>query len=296
MQMNSMKLSPLAAAAALFGSMVASAALAQATYPDPLSAGRALVEAVRKSDHAALRQVLGPRWQSLRAPGGADKADVAAFLKAADEQVKVDRGSDGKVAHLTFGKGDWVLPIPLAAQAAGGWRFDIDAAHEEVAVRRIGRNELSTMQAMLAFVDAQREYAQADHNGDGVLEYARKLVSSPGKRDGLIWDARLGESALGPQFAPAKPGAGYHGYRFRLLTSQGPSAPGGARDYTIGGRLLSGFALIGWPVQYGETGVMTFVVNHEGKLVERDLGPRTPEVVAQILRYEPDAGWTPVKP
>jgi hypothetical protein len=202
------------------------------------------------------------------------------------------------VAEITVGAVDtWTLPIPLVADAQGQWRFDLEGARAQMQERRIGRNELAAMQAMLAFVDAQRDYALADRNGDGVLEYAQKLVSSPGRQDGLIWDqGRFGPSPLGPDFAPSKPGAGYHGYRFKLLTSQGPSAPGGARDYEIGGRLLTGFALIGWPVAWGETGVMTFMVNQRGQIFERDLGPQTSLIVQQVLRYELDAGWAPTSP
>jgi hypothetical protein len=286
------------------GSLLAGAALfapltvhAQAAYPDPESAAEDFVRAVESKDPAAKTRVLGPNWQAVIPPGTVEDADRDAFLRMARERLNVSAVRAGE-AEITVGAIDtWTVPIPLKADAQGQWRFDLDGAREQIRERIIGRNELAVMEAMLAFVDAQRDYALADRNGDGVLEYAQRLVSSPGKQDGLIWDdRRFGPSPLGPDFVPKKPGAGYHGYRFKLLTSQGPSAPGGAREYTIAGRLLTGFALLGWPVEWGETGVMTFMVDHTGKLVERDLGPQTSLIVQQILRYEPDAGWARTSP
>jgi hypothetical protein len=166
-----------------------------------------------------------------------------------------------------------------------------------MATRRIGANERAAMQAMLAYVDAQREYALTDRNADGVLEYAQKLISSPGKRDGLIWSTQLGdESPLGEDFAPTKAGQGYHGYQFRILSGQGSAAPGGARSYRIGSRMVSGFALLAWPVAYGRTGVMSFIVNQSGLVYERDLGPGTTAAAAAIQRFNPDAGWKPARP
>lgn len=271
-------------------------ALAQAAYADPESAAEAFVAAVRSRDASAKAQVLGPQWQTLVPADGVDETDRQAFLRMAGERLKVNEVRNG-VAEVTVGAVQtWTLPIPIVADAQGQWRFDLAAGREQVRERVIGRNELSAMQAMLAYLDAQREYAQADRNGDGVLEYAQKFVGRKGLRDGLIWEPGLGNSPLGPDFAPQKPGAGYHGYRFRILTGQGPTAPGGARDYMIGGRLLTGYALLAWPVTYGETGVMTFMVNQGGKILERDLGPQTPLIVQQIQRYEPDAGWRPATP
>ncbi|NWG74910.1 MAG: DUF2950 domain-containing protein [Rubrivivax sp.] len=296
---NPFPMRKLAACAALVGAawLAPAGAHAQAGYPDPESAAEAFVDAIRTQDAAAKAKVLGKDWQTLVPPGTVDDADRAAFLRLAAERLNISAVRDG-VAEINVGAIDvWTLPIPIVRDAQGQWRFDVVAGRERIHERVIGANELAAMQAMLAFVDAQREYALADRNGDGVLEYAQKLVSSPGRQDGLIWDARrFGPSPLGPAFVPRKPGAGYHGYRFKLLTSQGPSAPGGARDYRIGGRLLTGFALLGWPVEWGETGVMTFMVDHTGRLVERDLGPQTSLIVQQILRYEPDPGWSVAKP
>ena len=163
--------------------------------------------------------------------------------------------------------------------------------------KRIGANERAAIQASLAYLDAQREYAQVDRNGDGVLEYAQKLVSTPGKRDGLIWSTSLGdESPLGEGFVPKKPGEGYHGYGFRILTGQGPAAKGGTRSFIIGNRMTAGFALIAWPMKHGETGVMSFIVSSDGTVYERDLGPGTAKAAAGIKTFNPDAGWKPVQP
>jgi hypothetical protein len=284
----------LAALVLAVGIGSAPAARAQAVYAQPQAAAAAFVAAVRDHDEAAMRTVLGAQWRSIMPPGGADDRDVQAFLRAAGEKTAITPERDGMV-EVTVGNDPWTLPVPLVRRD-GGWSFDLERAREQIVVRRIGRNELYAMQAMLAYVDAQRDYALADRNGDGVLEYAQKLLSSPGRRDGLIWDARLGDSPLGPEFLPRKPGTGYHGYRFRILTGQGPQAPGGARDYMLGGKLLTGFALIGWPVEWGNTGVMTFIVDSAGRLYQRDFGPATSLIVQDILRFNPDAAWTAVRP
>jgi len=187
---------------------------------------------------------------------------------------------------------DEALPVPIVKGDAGR-RFDPRAGADVMRTRRIGRNELSAMQAALAYFDAQKEYAQRDHTGDGVLEYAQKFVSSPGRHDGLYWPDTTGQgqSPLGPLYVSQKPGEGYHGYRFRILTAQGKAASGGAYDYIIGGRMRSGFALIAWPVRYGDTGIMSFMVSHEGVVYEKDLGSGTEAAARAIKRFDPDAGW-----
>jgi hypothetical protein len=164
-------------------------------------------------------------------------------------------------------------------------------------VRQIGRNELDAQQAVLAYYDAQRDYATEDRNGDGVLEYAQKFISTPGKHDGLYWEVKDGEagSPLGPLFADAAPpsgrGEGYHGYHYRILTAQGPSAPGGAYNYIVGGRMRGGFAAIAWPARYGETGVMTFMVSHDGIVFEKDLGKNTKAAATAMKMFDPDDSW-----
>ena len=268
----------------------------QARYPTPRDAAEALVSAVQSKDQAALARVLGPKWRTLLPPDGVHNTDVAAFLDKAQNSLQVVM-VDPKRAEIAVGPDQWTLPIPIIDDGKGGWYFDIKGGRKAIAERRIGLNELSAMKAMLAYVDAQREYAEADRTGDGVLQYAQRLVSSPGKRDGLIWDPSLGdESPLGLAFIPKKPGQGYHGYRFRIMTAQGPQAPGGARSYLLNGRLLTGFALIGWPVVYGKTGVMTFMVNQEGRIYQRDLGPQTAQAATKIKGYNPDANWAAAKP
>jgi hypothetical protein len=181
-------------------------------------------------------------------------------------------------------------------KSAAGWRFDPRAGVETMRSRRIGRNELAAMQAALAYFDAQKEYAQKDRDNNRVLEYAQKFASSPGKHDGLYWPDAQGQdpSPLGPLYAGDKAGEGYHGYHFKILKAQGPDAPGGAYDYVIGGRMRSGFALIAWPRRYGETGVMSFMVSHDGKVYQKDLGPGTDAAAHASTRFDPDPSWHPV--
>lgn len=284
------------AAATLVATLTAAtAALAQAPFATPQSAASALIEAIATHDRDAVERLLGKDYRKLLPVGEIDPDDVTAFLYKSSQarNVKVD----GKRALLSVGTDPWTLPIPIAQGADGQWRFDAAGGRDLLAAKRIGANELAAIQASLAYVDAQREYALADRNGNGVLEYAQKLASTPGKRDGLIWSSKLGdESPLGEGFLPKKPGEGYHGYRFRILTAQGPAAKGGARSYLIGDRMVSGFALIAWPVKYGETGIMTFIVNGDGAVFERDLGPGTAQAAAAIKAFNPEPGWKPATP
>jgi hypothetical protein len=163
-------------------------------------------------------------------------------------------------------------------------------------IRRIGRNELAAIQVALAYTDAQKEYRQRDWNGDGVMEFARRGLSSPGKRDGLYWASLPGEpeSPLGAEFAEAKVGQPYHGYLYRILTAQGPDAPGGARTYLKNGRMTEGYALIAWPAKYDDTGVMTFIVNQDGVVYEKSLGANTSAAARAITTFNPDASWSKV--
>jgi hypothetical protein len=284
-----------AAVAALAGALAwPAASWAQAPYASPEQAADALIAAVATNDPDAMARVMGKDWRTLFPPE-LTREDVWVFLEKASRSrtVKVD----GSRAALVVGTDPYTLPVPIVQGKDGQWRFDPVAGRESLQDRRIGLNELSAMQAMLAYLDAQYEYALVDRDGNGVLEYAQKLLSSPGKRDGLIWSPALGdESPLGEAFLPARPGAGYHGYRFRILTGQGPQAPGGARSYLIGQRMTRGYALLAWPVQYGVTGVMSFQVNHAGVIYERDLGPRTAQAAARITVFNPDDTWKPAKP
>ena len=287
----------LVCAAAAFGADV------QKTFASPDDAAKALADAAGRGDVQALRAILGPGSQALVQSGDAveDRAGRERFAHAYGEAHRIDLRGDAK-AVLLVGKDEWPLPIPLV-KAAGGWRFDVRQGEEEILNRRIGRNELAAIQAVQAYVDAQREYYLRNPQGDKLLHYALRFGSSPGKRDGLYYPTKPGEapSPLGPLYASAK-AAGYekrkdglpspyHGYHYRILTSQGPHAQGGAFSYLAQGRMLGGFALVAWPATYGVSGVMTFMVNHEGVVFEKDLGPGTAEQVRKITRFDPDATW-----
>jgi hypothetical protein len=271
-------------------------AFAQKAFDSPEAAADAFVRAVATSDDDALSAVLGPDWKRFIPIDNIDRDDVNAFLAARYKKETIIRDSENR-AHLAVGPDEWTLPIPIV-KSGGAWRFDTKAGADEIRTRRIGRNELSAMQAALAYYDAQKEYALVDHNGDGILEYAQKLISSPGKKDGLYWDAQnvKEESPLGPLFGNDKPGTDYNGYYFKILKGQGKHAPGGAYDYRIKGRMSAGFALVAWPVRYGETGVMTFIVNYEGQIYEKNLGSHTDAVARKMTLFDPDASWRKVSP
>ncbi len=267
-------------------------AQAQTPFAKPEAAADALIDAVAGSDAAALQRVLGKGWAKLVPLGDVSADDRYNFLEKAHQArsvtVKQGRG------ELLVGTDPWALPIPLLQGRDGQWRFDMQGARLNVLERRIGANEHAAIQALLASVDAQREYAQADRNKDGVLEYAQRILSTDGQRDGLIWNSSLGdESPLGEAFAPKK-GEGYHGYRFKLLTAQGEAAAGGARSYLIGPRMVSGFAMLAWPVKYGDSGVMSFMVNQDGQVFEADLGPNSAQAAAAIKAFNPGQGWQAV--
>ena len=177
-------------------------------------------------------------------------------------------------------------------KGADGWAFDLAAGEPELRARRIGRNELDAMQAALAYVDAQEDYAREERDGDGALEYARRFVSSDGSRDGLFWeDDGTGESPLGPLFGDDTPDGAWHGYHYRILEAQGPSAPGGAYSYLLGDNMSRGFALVAWPARYGDSGVMTFMVSHDGEVFEKDLGPDSATQAAAMAVFDPDSSW-----
>lgn len=270
---------------------------AQQAFPTADAAATALVEAISRKDQAALRMVLGNDWKEFIPTENIEDKDVDAFLKGwAESHTIVVKPAH--TAHLTVGTQDWVLPIPIV-EKKGAWRFDTRAAVDEIRTRRIGRNELATMQTALAYYDAQKEYAREDRNGDGILEYAQKIISTPGQQDGLYWAALEGEkpSPLGPLFGEAGPtGQGYYGYRYRILTAQGSKAQGGAYNYLIGGRLIAGFALVAWPVKYGDSGVMSFIVSHDGVVYERNLGPKTDATARAMKLFNPDSSWKKVNP
>ncbi len=284
---------------ALSGLWCASA-LAQAPqvrgFPTAEAAADALTDAIRKKDDKALTAILGATWNEI-APGNdqEDEETRAKFLKAWDESHKILPQGDDR-ALVGVGTTGWVSPLPIVKQG-NEWHYDVAAGRKEIEARAIGRNELAVVQTLLAIVDAQRDYATLDPMKTGMNLYARRLVSSPGKKDGLYWETKPGEPAspLGPLVARAQLGDvqqnGYYGYRFRLLYSQGPDAPGGAYDYLVKDRMIGGFAVVAWPVTYGKTGVSTFIVSQSGDVYEQDFGPDTPQEAAAITVFDPGKGW-----
>ena len=268
-------------------------ATAQQAYANPDVAAQAFHDAIAREDPAAMRKILGADWKRFVPTDDIGKHDLQTFLDAWDKAHKIESTGYGK-AVLAVGDGGWTLPIPLV-RSGNYWRFDPRAGADEMRTRRIGRNELAAMQAVLAYFDAQKDYARRDHDGSGVLAYAQRIASTPGQHDGLYWpDADQGASPLGPLYGGVKAGEGYHGYHFKILASQGPAAPGGAYDYVIAGRMRSGFALVAWPIDYGQTGVTTFLISHDGTLYQKDLGPETQSAAMAMTRFDPDASWRKV--
>ena len=278
----------------------ASGASAQRRFESLEEATQALIGALRGGDQKALTAILGDGSQGLVSSGDAvaDKRARDRFVADYDAKHHLEAGG-GKVV-LVVGTEDYPFPIPIVPDGPT-WRFDTAAGREEVLNRRIGRNELSTIQVCLAYVDAQREYYARDPDNNGLHEYARVFASSPGKRDGLHWNTKPGEplSPLGPLVARARAvgyqaSAGpipYWGYYYRILTAQGKDAPGGAYDYLAHGRMIGGFALVAYPAQWGSSGVMTFIVNHDGVVYQKDLGPNTAGIARGMKEFNPDSTW-----
>lgn len=276
----------------------------QDTFPSPQDAVDALIAAVKADDVRAIVHVLGPEGRELASSGDpvADAATREKFASAYDESHEVQ--TEGERATLILGNDAYPFPIPLIAHASE-WRFDTEAGAEEILDRRIGENELAVVEVMRAYVDAQREYAEADRDGKGV-QYARHILSRPGLKDGLYWPTDEGEpeSPLGPLIADARSEgysakrktrpSPYHGYVFRILTEQGKDAEGGARDYIVRGRMIGGFGLVATPADYGNSGVKTFIVSQEGKVFEKDLGDNSARLARRIDAFNPDSSWTAV--
>jgi hypothetical protein len=282
--------SAVAVAALATSLLLPSMARAQKAFATPEAAGNAFIEAVAINDDAALKELLGADWRRF-IPERVDDATRTAFLYASSKGRKIVTDAPDR-AHLAVGADAWTLPIPLV-KSGGGWRFDVRAGAEEMRIRRIGRNELAAMQALLAYYDAQKDYAIADRNSDGVLEYAQRFASSPGKRDGLYWPNDPA-SPLGPLYGNETKDGVYHGYRFHILKAQGPAARGGARDYVVKGHMTQGFAAVAWPAKWNDTGVMTFIVNHNGNVYQKNLGPDTDATARAMTRFNPDSSWTAV--
>jgi hypothetical protein len=266
-----------------------------------------LVGALRANDQDQLKKILGPNAQDILSSGDpvSDRNGIERFLAAYDEKHQFENKSEDSVV-LDVGNSDWPLPVPIVKDPHfNTWHFDVDAGREELLNRRIGRNELDTIQTCLAVVDAQRDYARMDPEHAGTAIYAAKFLSDPGKKNGLYWPTTEQEppSPLGELVAAARSegytrNAGkptpFHGYYYRLLTSQGPSAPGGAMNYMVDGKLTRGFGLLAYPAEYGNSGIMSFLVNQNGIVYSCNLGKETAEIASQITAFDPGPDWDPV--
>jgi len=286
---------------------ICAAAQEEQTFNSPNDALNALVAAAKTNDTNALHLIFGPAGHELISPDVIQATDeYKMFVQHLTEKTELSTNSDANIT-LEVGTNGWPFPIPLV-QHNGQWFFDTAAGSAEILARRIGRDEIGAINVCNAYMDAQREYAGRDRLGDGVLAYAQFLRSTPGTHDGLFWPAKQpGEelSPLGPLIAQARVDgyhrtakmlndeqAPYHGYYFKILTRQGKHAPGGKYDYIINGRMIAGFALVAWPAEWGNTGVMTFAVNQQGRIYQKNLGPKTVKIAKAMTAYDPDDTWT----
>ena len=273
----------------------------QTSFDSPEAAVEAFIGALVNHDEKELRALFGPGSESLISSGDAadDRQRREEFVRLYGEKYRLEAAGDRKMI-LHVGNNDWPFPIPIV-KTGSTWRYDTKQGKEEILNRRIGENELEAIQTCLAIVDAQREYAAMDRDGNGLLEYARTFASTPGRHDGLYWAAAPGEksSPLGPLVAKArsegyrqgeKP-VPYNGYFFRILTGQGKSAKGGAYSYLVRDRMVGGFAVLAYPATYAVSGVKTFMVNHEGIVYQKDLGPGTARTAKSMKTFNPDKTW-----
>jgi hypothetical protein len=296
----------VAAAMLMLGAFSVSliAGILQISFPSAEEAVRSLVAAVRANDMEELRIILGPGSETLISSGDevADKAVREKFLNAYDQMNRIVQPVPDK-AVLHIGKDDWSMPIPIVKKGTE-WIFDIDQGRNEILNRRIGRNELNVIDVIGAYVAAQHEYASKDCGGGGKVEFAQKLISTEGKRDGLYWEPKEGEeeSPLGPLIARAAD-EGYsresslspfHGYYFKILKGQGGHAEGGKYNYIVNGKMILGFGLVAYPAEYGNSGIMTFIVNQEGIIYEKNLGNNTKSIAEAMKIFDPDKTWEKV--
>jgi hypothetical protein len=279
----------------------------QKDFKSPSDAVQALMTALKTGGDKELLSVLGPDSNDLISSGDpvADMQQRQDCLKAYDEQNRIE--PDGDRSLLIIGKNEWPFPIPLVKKD-NRWVFDTASGKEEILNRRIGENELKTIQVLLAIVDAEREYAMEDRDSDSVLQYAQKFISEPGKRNGLYWEPQEGEPSspigellanaraegYGPEGSQSDPWP-YHGYFFRILTAQGQNAAGGAYDYVVNGKMIGGFAVVAYPAEHNNSGVMTLIVNHDGVVYQKDLGENTAQLAKAMTVYDPDETWVPVQ-
>lgn len=274
----------------------------QKVFGSPEEAMKVLAETIQGGDSKGLLAVLGPDSQDIIDSGDevADKNVRERFVKIYQERIDFVKEKGDRVSVI-LGNNNWPFPIPIVKKGEG-WVFDAKTGKEEVLRRRIGRNELNAIQVCMAYVEAQREYAGTDRERDGVIQYAQKIWSDPNRRNGLYWEPAEGElpSPFGPFVARAaekgytsndEKQIPYHGYYFKILKGQGKNAPGGAYRYVINGHMVAGFAFVAWPAEYRVSGVMTFIVNQNGVVYEKDLGPKTGETAKAMTRYNPDRTW-----
>jgi hypothetical protein len=275
-------------------------------FASPQEGASALIGALRPLDTEKLRAILGPESEEVVSSGDdvADRNAASEFVDLYERHhnIIVEDGT----ATLVVGDEAWPMPIPLV-RSGQSWRFDTEAGTDEILARRIGRNELFAIETCRAIVDAQREFAALNSKGpDGAPVYAQKFASDAGQHNGLYWQTQEGEpeSPLGPKVAQAvaegyggqrAPDAGprpFHGYCYRMLTAQGPSAAGGAHSYLVNGRMMGGFGVVAWPVEYGNSGIMTFIVSNQGVVYQKDLGEQTERLATEMSAFDPDPGWT----
>jgi len=273
------------------------------TFASPQEAAQALIAAATANDTAALLKIFGPAGKDIIESGDAaeDKAGRAHFAELAHQKMSIETQA-GNPSHVTLvvGPEDWPFPVPIVRND-DQWFFDSSSGRVEVLARRIGRNETTAIDVCRGYVEAQEEYASHDRSGEGVLQYAQKIVSTPGKKDGLYWEGapenlvpKAFADASAAMFAEGKKPVPYHGYYFHILKAQGPSAPGGAMDYLVNGKMVGGFALVAYPAEYGVSGIKTFIVNHRGVVYEKDMGAATGTMARQITRFDPDKTWKAV--
>ncbi len=295
----------LAAVLCITPMMCLKAATAGKTFASPEDAVKAFSNAVNNNDTNALIVIFGSDFDQIQSPNPARRQeDMATIAKRLKEGTQLEPYASNRVV-VDIGKDRWPFAVPIV-QTNGSWQFDTDAGKDELQSRRVGGNERDALRSVRAYAVAQRVYASKDRNGDQVPEYAQKFISSPGQQDGLYWSADAGgeTSPLGPLYAQAQSAAQatangngstgaqpFYGYYFKILDRQGKNAQGGAKDYVNNGHMTDGFALVAWPADYGKSGVMTFIINQQGKVYQKDLGKNTADIAQKMQAYDPDRSW-----
>lgn len=268
-----------------------SSLLSQRVFTTAEEANNTFELALKQNNIKLLQEILGADYQEVLPVDTVSNEDVKKYITAWEKEHVLLSDGDKKML-IAVGAEQWVMPIPIVL-GASGWYFDIKEGLERIRIRRIGRNELAAMTAVLAFYDAQMEYVKLDHDNDGVLEYAQKFISGSGMHDGLYWENNS-EKTLGPLFLQGIQGNCFHGYHYKILTAQGEYAQGGAYSYLQGNNMTLGFALVAWPEEYGESGIMSFLVSDKGIIYEQDLGEDSTNIAENMSTFNPDLNWKPV--